>query len=195
MTSSPRERDRSRPRILQRVSGMKQKHHNARDENTRPPKQTEELVETILEAVAPSLFDTRPSEASRPSASVDDADVLDAEPTRADHRAYPRVELDVQIDFASESHFFAGLSGDVSEGGVFVQTYRELPIGSAVDLEFVIPGGQVKTHGTVRWQRAKTDASSPGVGIAFEELPEESRTLIQSFCRARAPLYYDVEHA
>jgi hypothetical protein len=32
------------------------------------------------------------------------------------------------------------------------------------------------------------------VGIAFEELPEDGRRIIQHFCERRAPLYYDVEH-
>ncbi len=112
-----------------------------------------------------------------------------------DKRASPRVALAVEIDLASESHFFAGLSGDLSEGGVFVETYRAIPIGSAVELEFSLPNGSVSTRGSVRWHRDASESSSPGVGIAFEDLPTRERDVVHAFCKARAPLYYDVEEA
>src|SRR5437868_887076 len=51
-----------------------------------------------------------------------------------------RVSVAVDIHLSSESHFFCGLSGDISEGGVFVTTYLALPIDGSVDLEFSLPG-------------------------------------------------------
>jgi uncharacterized protein (TIGR02266 family) len=138
------------------------------------------------------------SSQSSSEVSADETPDEDREPLTPrvwEHRTHPRVAIAVDIDLASESHFFSGLSGDVSEGGVFVQTYREIAVGSEVAVEFVLPGGHVSAHGKVRWHRDKSDSSPPGVGIAFDDLSEEDRELIHRFCQARAPLYYDVEHA
>ena len=110
-------------------------------------------------------------------------------------RACPRVSLAVEINFASESHFYAGLSGDLSEGGVFVETYRELPIGSEVALEFSLPNGTVTTQGSVRWHRDASDSSPPGIGIAFDDLSADEKNVVHAFCKARAPLYYEIDQA
>jgi uncharacterized protein (TIGR02266 family) len=114
----------------------------------------------------------------------------DMTPTR---RAAPRTSLVVELHLASDSHFFSGLSGDISEGGVFVSTYRALAAGTPVDLEFSLPGSDrtVKARGEVRWHRHASTDAPPGVGIAFEELAAEDRALIHRFCTLRPPLYYD----
>ena len=135
------------------------------------------------------------STAHAAAAQVPEEDREPLTPRVWEHRTHPRVAIAVDIDLESESHFFSGLSGDVSEGGVFVQTYRDIAVGSEVAVEFVLPGGHVSAHGKVRWHRDKSDSSPPGVGIAFDELSQEDRDLIHRFCQARAPLYYDVEHA
>lgn len=109
-------------------------------------------------------------------------------------RASERVAVAVDIHLASDSQFFSGLSGDISEGGLFLSTYRPLPIGSAVDLEFSLPGSAAPVHarGEVRWLREHSTDQPRGVGIAFDELAEEDRDLIHRFCTVRPPLYYDV---
>lgn len=110
-----------------------------------------------------------------------------------EHRASKRVSIEVELHLASESHFFSGLSGDISEGGVFVSTYRALAQGSLVDLEFSLPGASQPLHarGEVRWHRDATPHGPPGVGISFDDLTEEDRKAIHRFCTMRPPLYYD----
>lgn len=110
-----------------------------------------------------------------------------------EHRATPRASLEVELHLASDSHFFSGLSGDISEGGVFVSTYRELATGTLVDLEFSLPGSDrvMKAKGEVRWHRSASPDAPPGVGIAFEELADDDRARIHHFCSVRPPLYYD----
>ena len=119
--------------------------------------------------------------------------VESSRPPAAENRTSPRVSLAVDIHLASHSHFFSGLSGDISEGGVFLSTYRSLPIGSAVDLEFSLPGSDRSLHvrGTVRWVREHSPFGPRGVGIAFEELSPDARNLIHEFCSVRPALYYD----
>jgi uncharacterized protein (TIGR02266 family) len=128
------------------------------------------------------------------------AEAVSASPKSAyasepDRRCSPRIALDVDIGLASDSHFFSDLSGDVSEGGLFVQTYRDLPVGSDVALDFELPGGRVTTHGRVCWHRAESETAPAGVGVTFAELPEDARAIIHQFCAARAPLYYEIEPA
>ena len=123
-------------------------------------------------------------------------DMLPTRPVRAEveeHRATPRTSLVVELHMASDSHFFSGLSGDISEGGVFVSTYRDLATGTPVDLEFSLPGSNRVVHarGEVRWHRSASPDVPPGVGIAFDELGDEDRSLIHRFCTLRPPLYYD----
>lgn len=110
-----------------------------------------------------------------------------------EHRATPRTSLVVELHLASDSHFFSGLSGDISEGGVFVSTYRDLATGTLVDLEFSLPGSDrvMKAKGEVKWHRSGSPDAPPGVGIAFDELADEDRALIHRFCTFRPPLYYD----
>ena len=110
-----------------------------------------------------------------------------------EHRETQRVSLSVELHLASESHFFSGLSGNISEGGVFVSTYRALARGSLVEIDFSLPGSTrtVRARGEVRWHRDGSPDASPGVGIAFEDLSEEDRLAIQRFCSVRPPLYYE----
>ncbi len=110
-----------------------------------------------------------------------------------EQRASQRVSVTVDIHLASESQFFSGLSGDISEGGLFLSTYRPLPIGSAVDLEFSLPGSDspLRARGEVRWLREHGSDQPRGVGIAFETLEDEDRERIHRFCALRPPLYYE----
>lgn len=122
---------------------------------------------------------------------VEVAAPIAVEQQAAEHRTAPRKKLEVDVGIRSDSHFFAGLSGDVSKGGLFVATYAEIPIGGKVTLDFELPNGPIVVEGTVRWHRVRTDSAGPGLGIQFEGVPKDQLALIERFCQARPPLYYD----
>ena len=112
--------------------------------------------------------------------------------TRAiDRRAWDRVAIDVEVTLTSDSQFFAGLSGDISEGGLFVQTYERYEIGRRLFVAFSLPTGDVKASGVVRWIRRAANGAAPGVGIAFDPLLASERAAIEKFCKVRPPLYHD----
>jgi len=112
--------------------------------------------------------------------------------TRAiDRRAWDRVAIDVEVTLTSDSQFFAGLSGDISEGGLFVQTYAQYEIGRRIFVGFSLPTGDVKASGVVRWIRPAANDAPPGVGIAFDPLLDSERVAIDQFCKMRPPLYHD----
>jgi uncharacterized protein (TIGR02266 family) len=108
-------------------------------------------------------------------------------------RSAPRIAVETEISLGSDSQFFTGITGNLSTGGVFVATYRRLPVGSRVTLQLTLPQGEVVARGIVRWLREAAGEVSPGVGIAFEELEPSARSLIDAFCLERDPLYHDDE--
>lgn len=125
-----------------------------------------------------------------PAQTVRTDDPLTAQ---GDRRSWERVALEVEVTLTSDSQFFAGLSGDVSEGGIFVQTYRSYAVGSRVLLAFSLPTGEIRTEGVICWVRPSAEGTLPGVGIGFENLPAAERRSIEAFCKARPPLYHDLD--
>lgn len=110
-----------------------------------------------------------------------------------ERRADVRVAIEVEVSLSSESHFFVGLSGDVSRGGLFVVTWRKLPVGTPIFVAVDLPEGRLLADAEVRWVRDAADGVSPGLGIAFTSISEEDQRRIDTFCAQRAPLYFDVE--
>jgi uncharacterized protein (TIGR02266 family) len=108
-------------------------------------------------------------------------------------RGDTRVFLEVEIGLTSESHFYTGLSLDLSTGGVFVATYEPARIGTVVQVYFVLPDGHVvNAEGVVRWSRDATADAPPGMGVAFVGISAASLAHIAQFCASRPPLYFDV---
>jgi uncharacterized protein (TIGR02266 family) len=103
------------------------------------------------------------------------------------------VPLEVDLSLSSESHFYTGLTGDISDGGLFVSTYMPLEPERIVLLRFTLESELIEVEGVVRWRRPGTEDSPPGYGVAFRELPPSAASFIEAFCRKRAALYYDVD--
>jgi len=111
-----------------------------------------------------------------------------------DRRRVPRVELEVDIGMHSETNFYAGFSGDVSMGGLFIATYKPLPVGTRTTVSFVLPGGHhVVTAGEVTWVRDAMNEmdAAPGMGVRFMELSDTDRHYIAEFTRNRQPIFFD----
>lgn len=110
----------------------------------------------------------------------------------SDRRDHLRHGCEIEVEFADESHFFAGLTQDISRGGLFVSTYHLLPVGSRLNLRFELPNGaRIEVLGQVRWVLDSDADSRPGIGIEFVEAPPEVLDSIAAFCAARPPLYFD----
>jgi molecular chaperone DnaK len=107
-------------------------------------------------------------------------------------REHPRLVIQVAISLESNSQLYAGLTRDVSRGGVFVPTYQDIEVGTETDLELELPNGTIEARGVVRWQRVASDSSPPGIGIEFVELDDAARGLLDELCAEYEPLYYDV---
>jgi uncharacterized protein (TIGR02266 family) len=114
-------------------------------------------------------------------------------PARVSIAHGPREKLEANVGATTESNFFVGFSGEISEGGVFIATYATLAIGALAEVLVTLPGGYNSTiPGIVRFVRDPMDMDSePGVGVRFERLTDEQRELILRFIRKRAPMFYD----
>jgi uncharacterized protein (TIGR02266 family) len=136
---------------------------------------------------APSMRPPGMSNAGRASAPLPDA-----APMRVT-KPGERQQFEANVGATTESNFFVGFSGEISEGGVFVATYVALPVGTRVEVLVTLPGGFEKTiPGTVRFVRDPMDMESePGLGVRFDRLDAEARDLILRFIRKRPPLFYD----
>ncbi len=97
----------------------------------------------------------------------------------------------------SPSNFYKGLSGNdiVDHGGLFVSTYKLLPIGQPVRVRVSLPGGyEFEANAVVRWRREPSDSGSdapPGFGAQFTEITAEARQLVYRYVRNREPMFHD----
>ncbi|HJL19249.1 MAG TPA: TIGR02266 family protein [Sandaracinaceae bacterium LLY-WYZ-13_1] len=128
-----------------------------------------------------------PAEASEPPSPSADME----------RRASPRVDLEVEVGFESETNFYQGFSEDLSDGGLFVATYQLSPVGTVFEIEFTLPTGHiVRAEAEVRWLRDLRDGStgvSPGMGLQFKGLLPEDERAIAQFVQARSPIFYDAD--
>jgi uncharacterized protein (TIGR02266 family) len=111
-------------------------------------------------------------------------------------RADDRRLVELEVAFGTESNFYLGFTENISSGGLFVATYRVLPIGEKVSLSLSLPGDeQLTLDGEVRWVRHPQPDYEiwPGMGIQFDRLTPEQEQLIQEFVSLRQPLFFEPE--
>ena len=112
--------------------------------------------------------------------------------TYAAVQKHPRFKVSVPVDVLDpDGRLHALRLDDVSLGGVFIATYRALPIGSEVDIQLELPTGSLHATGVVRWHRT-VDACEdwPGMGVQFSELTEDAKARVREFIDVRDPLFF-----
>jgi uncharacterized protein (TIGR02266 family) len=123
-----------------------------------------------------------------------------ARPSRRSSYPELRTELrfsaHVEVDFESDSHFYTGLTENLSEGGLFVATYTPRPVGSEIDLTLKLPGqaDPIRAKGTVRWVRefSETSDAKPGMGLRLAMI-DHDLPRVRRFLSTRPPLFFDDE--
>jgi uncharacterized protein (TIGR02266 family) len=114
-------------------------------------------------------------------------------------RKAERHHLEVSVDFESDSNFYAGLSQNISAGGLFIATHRLKNVGERIHLKFTLPGASkpIECETEVRWIREnsslmRTDAAT-GMGVRFLDMAPADTATIQKFLESRESLLYDDE--
>ena len=145
-----------------------------------------------------------------PSAEATTSTTASASPGRDERRAHPRFHLRLAITLQGDNNFYAGMTSDLSEGGVFIATQHILPIGTPVLMQFHLErfATDLTVHGVVCWVRdveatARHDANfgggvigdgdevKAGMGVRFDGLSATDAQVIRAFMDVRAPEFFD----
>ncbi len=103
----------------------------------------------------------------------------------SERRRSNRGELIVRVDYSTVDELFQEFTGDINEGGMFIETDSPRTPGTEVLLRFGLPGSDkiVETVGTVVRVSDGSDGDPPGMGIEFEDLREDDRAHIDRLVR------------
>ncbi len=101
---------------------------------------------------------------------------------RSDKRSDDR--LTINKEFESVDEFIQEYITNISRSGVFIKASSVLPIGTEVRIHFTILMEGIETiQGTGEVVRHESDP--PGMGVAFRDLSEDSRALIERLMASR----------
>jgi uncharacterized protein (TIGR02266 family) len=97
-----------------------------------------------------------------------------------------RVSGKISISFKTASDFFKAYIANLGEGGLFIHTTKNLPVGSLLDLEFSLPDSDqtITTKGKVMWIRPQdmsTEKMPPGMGIQFIDMNPNDNELLKNY--------------
>jgi PilZ domain len=152
-----------------------------------------------VESALVTDMDRRTSDSERPTlpcpATVETTDTRRdvSESVRVpigERRGFFRVRAELDLSISADTHVFTAALVNLSPGGLLVSTYRALPRGIVVGVEFDLPASRVVAQGIVCWSCEASAGRVPGYGIAFKDLTRFDRTLIESFCARLAPEAY-----
>lgn len=112
-----------------------------------------------------------------------------------DTRTDSRTAVSVKVRFKSTTldQFIERYSVDISRGGMFIRTREPLAVGTAVRFEFTLDDSSPVLSGeaTVVWRR-EHDPQRPGapagMGVKFDALTPESRTILERILEAKKRL-------
>ena len=112
-------------------------------------------------------------------------------------RAYPRFNYVIEVSMHTAHEFFTGLTNDISEGGLFVNTYEILPIGEKLEVEIVLPGMKEPTTllTEVVWIRPPVEMNDDikvGMGLKLINPNTELQKAIRRYIKRHEPMFYEV---
>ena len=112
------------------------------------------------------------------------------ESPRAEKRDYSRAPLVVKVEYqTSEGSRIEGLTGDLSGGGLFIETSTPLPQGTTLTVEFGLPDTpteRLQATAQVAWARrdAERYLFPSGMGVQFTNISPEAKSKIIEFVDA-----------
>lgn len=113
-------------------------------------------------------------------------------------RQHERRDARLEVNAKDGHQFFTGFTENISAGGLFVQTYQTLPLGSRFDLAFRVPGVDYDFDCMceVRWVREYDDTrpgTLPGMGVNFLNLNAQETELLDGALSRLETMFYDDE--
>ena len=120
---------------------------------------------------------------SYPSRRAEQAGILPALaphlfPDSFNRRIGPRIMLAVPVSFQVGQAITAATTFDVAPSGLGIRTMEPLPLGTALDLVFRLPGqtADVRASGRVSWSDRNV-----GMGVRFEDIAADCQGAIDRF--------------
>ncbi len=99
-----------------------------------------------------------------------------------ERRKSERTDLVVRVEYRTVDELFTEFARNINEGGLFVETETPHPTGTAVSLQFRIPGSDDPLDVEGRVVRTQ-EGESPGMGIEFDDLDRQARERINQLVR------------
>lgn len=100
------------------------------------------------------------------------------------------VSLNLRLAFGSLSAFVTGYAAHVGNRGLFVRSRDPRPVGTRLSFELKLGSGEVVLagKGLVRWVQGldARGGGTPGMGLEFEHLTDESRRVVELMAAERA---------
>ncbi len=104
-------------------------------------------------------------------------------------RAYERAPICVRMNYFYENGISEGQLNVISEGGAFIMGEEQLPVGSSIRLQFIIPGinKQLDVEGKVIWIFDVSEkfpqilSGLKGMGVQFTYVGDEDRKAIRDY--------------
>lgn len=116
----------------------------------------------------------------------------------SDVRTHQRAALEVDVTMESENNFYAGITDNISEGGVFIATLVPPPAGGIIEMRLSLPGYEqpFQVKGVVCWIReskAACDGAPAGCGIRWLEMSRDALLAIHRFVLNRDTILFDTD--
>lgn len=106
----------------------------------------------------------------------------------SEHRRDSRYSLVLRVDYPDRKDFYSEWTENISAGGLFVRTDRELAVGNNVAVELSFPGllQPLAVRGRVAWRRRPTPMQPRGLGVEATQ-DASRRRLAELALRAKKP--------
>lgn len=106
-------------------------------------------------------------------------------------REHPRLPVMIPVEYSDLTDFFVDYAVDISRGGMFIATDKDIEPGTKVRIKFSIPGsdagfaatGKVVRRGAAPRDTKAKEVPETGIGIQFDPLPEAGREIINELWR------------
>lgn len=102
-------------------------------------------------------------------------------PVESDTRKYPRIPVNINIEYKLDSKWVQAYSSTLGGNGMFIRTVNPPREGVSITVKFTIPetDKQVQVEGRVAWSNEyemhSKKTSFPGMGVEFKNLDETTR--------------------
>ena len=122
----------------------------------------------------------RPVSAARP------VRIVERRPAEVDKRVHPRVMsgIAVRLQFSDVDEFLEGNALNISRGGIFLRTRKPCQLGSVIQFDLLLSGGEslLKGTGKVVWVATPAGPGEaprvPGIGVRFLDLDQASKETV-----------------